>query len=57
MMNFLKTVKCLCCLVKCSKYVYYIKKALCIATIGLTVWALLGNFGKCKAMISKLREM
>lgn len=56
-MNFLKTVKCLCCLVKCSKYVYYIKKALCVATIGLTVWALLGNFGKCKAMISKLREM
>ncbi len=56
-MNFLKTVKCLCCLVKCSKYVYYIKKTLCIVTVALTVWTLLGNMGKCKTLISKLREM
>ena len=26
-MNLIKTIKCLCCLVTCSKYVYYIKKA------------------------------
>ena len=25
-MNVIKTVKCLCCLIKCSKYIYYIKK-------------------------------
>ena len=57
MMNLIKTLKCLCCLVKCSKYIYYIKKALCIATLGLAVCAVCCNFGKCKAMISELREM
>ena len=56
-MTVLKTIKCICCLVKCSKYVYFIRKALCVATITLTVTALFCNMGKCKALISKLREM
>lgn len=56
-MNVLRTVKCLYCLVKCSKYIYYIKKALCLVTIALTLWTLLGNMGKCKALISKLGVM
>lgn len=56
-MNFLKTLKCLCCLIKCSKYIYYIKKALCITTVVVVVLAFCGNFGKCKTMLSKLRVM
>ncbi len=53
----MKTVKCLCCLMKCSKYVYYIKKAICIATVAVALVALCSNIGKCKTMISKLRVM
>ena len=56
-MNLIKTVKCLCCLIKCSKYIYYIKKALCVATVMIAVFAVLGNCGRCKAMLEKLRVM
>lgn len=35
-MNLLKTIKCICVLVKCSKYLYYAKKLLCITVIILT---------------------
>lgn len=53
----MKTVKCLCCLMKCSKYVYYIKKAICIATVSVALVALCSNMGKCKEMLSKFRVM
>lgn len=56
-MNFLKTVKCLCCLIKCSKYIYYIKKALCVATLIIMATAFISNWDKCKCMLSKLRVM
>ena len=56
-MNCLKTLKCICCLMKCSKYIYYIKKALCIATIVIAFCAIFSNMDKCKAMISKMRVM
>ena len=56
-MNIMKTIKCLCCLMKCSKYVYYIKKALCLATVVIACCAIFSNMGKCKDMIRKLRVM
>lgn len=56
-MNILKTVKCLCCLIKCSKYIYYIKKAICITTVVIALCALCSNMDRCKAMISKMRVM
>lgn len=56
-MNIIKTIKCLCCLIKCSKYIYYIKKALCLATVIVSLWAVCSNMGKCKAMLSKFRVM
>ena len=56
-MNLIKTVKCLCCLVTCSKYLYYIKKALCVVTVVVLCCALFCNFDKCKAMIEKLMVM
>ena len=56
-MNLIKTLKCLCCLIKCSKYIYYIKKAICIATVVVAVFALCSNMGKCKEMLSKFKVM
>lgn len=56
-MNIIKTVKCLCCLIKCSKYIYYIKKALCIVTAVVALCAILGNAGKLKAVVCELKEM
>ncbi|MDD6011653.1 MAG: hypothetical protein PUC33_02280 [Oscillospiraceae bacterium] len=34
-MNFLKTLKCLLCLAKCSKYLYFAKKILCFSAVGI----------------------
>lgn len=56
-MNLIKTIKCLCCLIKCSKYIYFIKKALCIATVSFAVIALVCNCGKCRTMLEKLKVM
>ena len=56
-MNIMKTIKCLCCLIKCSKYIYYIKKAICLATVIIALCAVCSNMGKCKEMLSKLRVM
>ncbi|MBO5937202.1 MAG: hypothetical protein J6Q79_06260 [Clostridia bacterium] len=56
-MNLIKTIKCLCCLVSCSKYLYYIKKALCVVTIVVFVLAFFCNMDKCRDMVSKFREM
>lgn len=35
-MGFIKDIKCILCLLKCSKYLYYAKKALCITTMLIT---------------------
>lgn len=56
-MSLMKTIKCLCCLIKCSKYIYYIKKAICIATVVVAAFALCSNVGRCKEMMKKLRVM
>ena len=56
-MNIVKTIKCLCCLIKCSKYIYYIKKAICLATIVIALLAICSNMGKCKEMLTKFRVM
>ena len=56
-MTLIKTIKCLFCLVTCSKYLYYIKKILCVATVVVLAVALFSNMDKCKAMISKFKVM
>lgn len=32
-MNLMNDIKCIMCLVKCSKYLYFAKKVLCFITI------------------------
>lgn len=41
-MNFMKEIKCIMCLIKCSKYLYYAKKVLCFVTILISAAMLLG---------------
>ena len=41
-MKFLKEIKCLCYLFKCSKYLYYAKKLLCIFTLCFAALICLG---------------
>lgn len=34
-MSILNSIKCILCLIKCSKYLYYIKKAVCFMALTL----------------------
>lgn len=36
-MSLFSSIKCIFCLVKCSKYLYYIKKAVCFLTVAVAV--------------------
>lgn len=62
-MSLFKCVHCIICLVKCSKYLYFIKKALCFATLAFTAITALSCFmGKdkkkeYKKLISKFKAV
>ncbi len=42
---------------KCSKYLYYIKKAVCFAGVGLAVVAAVCFVKNNQALLRKLKEM
>lgn len=54
-MNLVKLIKCLFCLVKCSKYLYFIKKVICISAIVLTGVFLIGAVPQYKEIMKKLK--
>lgn len=57
-MKFSKELKCICCLIKCSKYLYYAKKILCVMTVvavAATAFTLMGSDGK--SLMCKLKGM
>lgn len=56
-MNILSAVKCLLCLIKCSKYLYFIKKAVCITALIIALIAGVSILSGDKNMIKKLKEM
>lgn len=57
-MNLVREIKCIMCLIKCSKYLYYAKKALCLVTILVAVAALFSITGNNGAdMAKKLKGM
>ncbi len=56
-MDLFKTVKCIFCLVKCSKYLYYIKKAVCFVSVGLIAVAALCTLKNNKTLLGKLGMM
>ncbi len=43
-MNMLKMYKCICALIKCSKCLYFLKKAVCTLTIMLTAGSVIYFF-------------
>ena len=54
-MNTLKTIKCICILVKCSKYLYFIKKAICLAALFISGAFILALAAKSKEIIPSLK--
>ncbi len=56
-MDLFKTVKCIFCLMKCSKYLYYIKKAVCFAGVSLAFVAAICLLKDNKAVLRKLWVM
>lgn len=43
-MNIIRFAKCICCLIKCSKYLYFIKKIICVSVAVLTGAFIIGLF-------------
>ncbi len=56
-MNILSALKCLLCLIKCSKYLYFIKKAVCITALIIALTAGFSLLSGENGMIKKLKEM
>ena len=56
-MNMVSALKCLFCLIKCSKYLYFIKKTVCIAALIITAIAGISLLSGEKSIIKKLKEM
>ena len=56
-MNILKELRCIMYLVKCSKYLYFAKKALCFVTILISAVILLTLAQDGKATVGRLRGM
>ncbi len=56
-MNMLSALKCLLCLIKCSKYLYYVKKAVFIAFIGIAVFVGITLISDDSSPVKKLKEM
>ncbi|MCM1365332.1 MAG: hypothetical protein NC215_10175 [Ruminococcus sp.] len=62
-MNIFKSLHCIICLIKCSKYLYYIKKLLCCVTLAVSAVTVIGCFlgndkkSECKKIISKFKAV
>jgi hypothetical protein len=56
-MNILSAVKCLLCLIKCSKYLYFIKKAVCFTALAVVFITGIAILSDKKSLTKKLKEM
>lgn len=56
-MRMLSYVKCLYCLIKCSKYLYYVKKIICLITVIVALTAGLYLFSGKNSLIKSFKEM
>ncbi len=54
-MNIIKTVKCICILIKCSKYLYFIKKAVCLSALFISGVFIFALAAKSKEIMPALR--
>lgn len=56
-MTLLSSIKCMCCLIKCSKCLYFIKKAICCMAAVLGVIICISLLGSGNFSLKKLKEM
>ncbi|MBQ8028207.1 MAG: hypothetical protein IJ262_02230 [Clostridia bacterium] len=60
-MNIFQVLKCVLTLGKCSKWLYFIKKALCVLTIAFLVISFcffaLGENKMCKKVLKQLKAV
>lgn len=56
-MSIGSAVKCLFCLIKCSKYLYFIKKAVCFAALVIALITGISVLSGNKCIAKKLKEM
>ncbi|MBR5826677.1 MAG: hypothetical protein IKY78_06300 [Clostridia bacterium] len=56
-MNILKELRCIMYLVRCSKYLYFAKKAICFVTIMISAAVLVTLAQDSKATVGRLRGL
>ena len=56
-MNMLKELRCIMYLLRCSKYLYFAKKALCIVTVMISAAVLISAAQDGKITLRKLRGL
>ena len=56
-MSLASAMKCLFCLIKCSKYLYFIKKAICLSAVTIAVITGITLLSGNNSFIKKLKEM
>ena len=57
-MSIIKTLHCIFCLIKCSKYIYFVKKVICVFVVFLSlICALLLYSDKNKKLKKLLKEV
>ena len=56
-MSLGSAMKCLFCLIKCSKYLYFIKKAICLTAVAIAVITGITLLSGNNSFIKKLKEM
>ena len=56
-MSIGSAIKCLFCLVKCSKYLYFIKKAVCLTAVIIAIGTGITLLSGDKCLIKRLKEM
>lgn len=54
-MTVLSQIKCIMCLLKFSKCLYYVKKCVCVITVAMTAVLLLGAISSGKLSMSKVK--
>ena len=56
-MSLGSALKCLLCLVRCSKYLYYVKKAVCLVFIAVALVTGVSLLSGNRCLIRRLKEM
>ena len=56
-MDLVRNIKCIICLVKCSKYLYFAKKLICFFTIMIAALMLAGLAADKEETVKKLKGL